>query len=201
MSRPCPAGLDDATHGVVGEAPVERLDQGGGGEVADPTPRHHGGLAETDEQVALAGARGTHEDDVLGAADTAEGGEVVERGPWHGRLGEREVLEGAGHREARGPPAGGLVRGISRGDLGLHERPQQLVGRPALDLGGREHFGREATDRGEFEALEPGLEIRLQRRLTCRKACPFAFRDERRGSLLDSIPQLSKLSSIGKSSR
>ena len=43
--------LDDPAHGVVGETPVEGLDEGRGGEVADPPAGHHRGLPEAEEQV------------------------------------------------------------------------------------------------------------------------------------------------------
>jgi hypothetical protein len=51
-------GLDDPSDGVVGEAAVEGLDELSGGEVADPVTGVDGGVAERDEQVALAGAGG-----------------------------------------------------------------------------------------------------------------------------------------------
>jgi hypothetical protein len=53
-------GVDDLPDAVVGQAAVEGLDQLGPGEVADPVPRGHGGDAERDEQVALAGPGRPH---------------------------------------------------------------------------------------------------------------------------------------------
>jgi hypothetical protein len=83
MSRPTLFG---------GEAPVERLHERGGGEVADPDTRLDRGMAETDERVALAGARGTDEDEVLGGPDPLQAGEVVERRPRDRRLADVEHL-------------------------------------------------------------------------------------------------------------
>jgi hypothetical protein len=51
-------GLDDAADGVVGQPAVERLDELGGGEVADPVAGLDGRDAERDEAVGLAGADG-----------------------------------------------------------------------------------------------------------------------------------------------
>ena len=73
-------GVDDPSAAVVGQAPVEGLDQLGGGEVADPVPGLHGGDAERDEQVALAGARRSDQAKVLPGGDPFQAGEVVEGG-------------------------------------------------------------------------------------------------------------------------
>ena len=61
-------GVDDLADGVVGQAAVEGLDEVGGGEVADPVPGVDGGEAERDEEVALAGAGGSDEAQVLPGA-------------------------------------------------------------------------------------------------------------------------------------
>ena len=68
MTRSLRSGFDDAADGVVGEAAVEGLDELGGGEVADPVAGVDGGVAEGDEEVALAGAGGADEAHVLRAA-------------------------------------------------------------------------------------------------------------------------------------
>ena len=60
-------GVDDPADGVVGQAAVEGLDELGGGEVADPVPGVDGGVAEGDEQVALAGAGRPDQAQVLSA--------------------------------------------------------------------------------------------------------------------------------------
>ena len=73
-------GVDDLADGVVGQAAVEGLDEVGGGEVADPVSGVDGGEAERDEQVALAGAGGSDQAEVLRGADPFQGGEVVEGG-------------------------------------------------------------------------------------------------------------------------
>ncbi len=125
------------------DAPVQggRRESGPGlegrrGQGSGPSTRIHGGLAGAQVDGDGAGARGAHEHDVLGGLDPVERGEVLEGGPGHRGLGEDEVLEPAGHREARGLASSGLVGGITSRDLGLDERAQQLLGCPALDLRG-----------------------------------------------------------------
>ena len=61
--------LDDAAHRVVGEAPVERLLEVGGAEVAHPDADLDRGLPERHEKMALAGAGGTDEHHVLTCPD------------------------------------------------------------------------------------------------------------------------------------
>ncbi len=87
---------------------------------------------------------------------------MVEGRPRHRGLAEVEVLEPAGHREARGLAPGGLVGGITRGDLGLDERAQQFLGWPALDLGRLQDLGGHPPHRGELQALEAGFEVRAR---------------------------------------
>jgi hypothetical protein len=51
-------GVNDASDAVVGQSPVEGLDEFGGGQVADPVSGVDGGVAEGEQQVRLAGSRG-----------------------------------------------------------------------------------------------------------------------------------------------
>src|SRR3990172_4687790 len=126
--------LDDLPHRVVGQAAIERLDEGHRGEVADAQPRVDGRLAEGDQGVALAGPGRAHEDDVLAGPDPLEPGEVAERRLPDRALGDLELVERLGDREPGRPTPGGLVGGIAGGDLRLDERAQELLGRPALAL-------------------------------------------------------------------
>ena len=61
--------LDDAADGVVGQGPVEGLDELGGGEVPDPVPGLDGGDPEPDQDVRFARAGRPDEAGVLLAAD------------------------------------------------------------------------------------------------------------------------------------
>ena len=70
--------FDDSPDAVVGEAAVEGLDELGGGEVADPPAGVDRGVADGDEQVALAGPGRPDETQVLPRGDPFEAGEVVE---------------------------------------------------------------------------------------------------------------------------
>ncbi len=54
-------GFDGFADGVVGDGAVEVLDEFDGGEVADLVAGGHGGGAEADEVVGLAGAGGPDE--------------------------------------------------------------------------------------------------------------------------------------------
>ena len=85
--------LDEPPDAVVGEAAVERLGEAGRREVADPEAGLDRGMPEGDEEVALAGARRSHEDQVLPGPDPLERGEVVEGRPGDGALGDRELVE------------------------------------------------------------------------------------------------------------
>ena len=59
-------------------------------------------------------------------------GEVVERGPRAPRTPRATKSSSVVvDREARGPATGGLVGGVTGGDLGLDERAQQLLGWPS----------------------------------------------------------------------
>jgi hypothetical protein len=75
-------GIYHPPDGVVGQAAVKNLGELGGGEVADFVPGLHGGDAERDEQVALAGAGRTDWAEVLAGADPFQGGhDQVHSGP------------------------------------------------------------------------------------------------------------------------
>ena len=157
-------------------AAVEGLDELGGGEVADPVPGLDGGVAEGDEEVALAGAGGADQADVLRGADPFEDGEVVER-RWRDRgRGDVELVEGLGDRERGVPQPGAGVGLVAGGDLGLDQGAQELLGGPPLGLGGDQQLGGEAAHRGQLQPLQPAFEVGGQRRrcgavtavLTCR---------------------------------
>ena len=95
--------VDDPADGVVGQRPVEGLDELGGGEVADPVPGVDGGDAEGDQDVALAGAGRADQADVLGGPDPLERGQVVEGGRRDRGGGDVELVEASWRP---GTPAG-----------------------------------------------------------------------------------------------
>src|SRR5690606_5212684 len=155
--------LDEPPDAVVGESAIEGLDERRGGEVADPEAGPDRGLAEPEQDMALAGAGRADEDDVLARPDPLQRREVVERRARDRGLGDGELVERLGDREAGGPAAGPLVRLVAGGDLGLDERTEELVRRPALGSGRHEQLWRELADRAELEPLESGGEVGRQR--------------------------------------
>lgn len=80
--------VDDADDRVVGEAPVEGLAEVGGTDVANAMAGLHGGVAELDQQVRLAGPGRADQAEVLLGANPLEAGQVVE-----GRLRDRRGPE------------------------------------------------------------------------------------------------------------
>lgn len=114
-------GVDGLADGVVGESAVEGLDDVGGGEVPDPVPVGDRGVAERDEQMALAGAGGSDEAEVLRGADPLERGEVVEGRGWDRGAGDVEPVEGLGDREPRGAQSGAGVGLVAGSDFGFDE--------------------------------------------------------------------------------
>jgi hypothetical protein len=119
-------------------------------------------VAEGEEEVALAGAGGADEAEVLRGPDPFERREVVE-----GRLGDRgetevELLEGLGDRETRGAQAHACVGVVSGGDLGVDEDPEDLFGLPTLRACGLQDLGGDRSDLGQLETLEPGDQISVE---------------------------------------
>src|SRR5262249_56588810 len=84
-------GVDDAADGVVGHATVELFDEFGGGQVAHLVPGGDGGVAERDEQVALAGAGGPDQTKIVGLGDPFEAGGGGEGGVGRRRRGGPET--------------------------------------------------------------------------------------------------------------
>ena len=70
-----------------------------------------------------------------------------------------ELLERLAHREPGRPQPCPGVRGIAGAELRLEQGAQQLVGCPALDLGGDEDLGRQPPDRGQLQPAQGGLEV------------------------------------------
>src|SRR5919106_1651784 len=168
--------LDDAADTVVGQAAVERLDELGGGEVADPEAGVDRGVAESYEDVALASAGRADQADVLGGAEPLQGCQVVERRAWDRRRGDVEGLEGLGDREGGGLEPGAGVGRVAGRDLGVDERAEQLLRRPPLRLGGDEQFGGELAHGRELEPPQPRGQVRRQRRSVALTRVPRARR-------------------------
>ena len=160
-------GVDDPADGVVGQAAVEGLDEVGGGEVADPVAGVDGGDPECDEHVGLAGARRARS----GTRSRRHGSIPGWRGSrtWPAGIEEAahvELVEGLGHREPGRPASGAGVGGVAGGDLGLDQGAQQLLGGPALGLGGDQQLGGElGASRPASAGVSPVVEVRGQRRV------------------------------------
>ena len=120
-------------------------------------------MAEGDQQVALAGARRSDQTEVLRGPDPLETREVVEASlvaPT--RLAHVELLEGLGDRESAAVEPSGRVARVARGDLGFEQRAQELLGTPALGLGGDQQLRREVTNRRESKTSQSGVEVGRQ---------------------------------------
>ena len=86
---------------------------------------------------------------------------------WDGGGGDVELVEGLGDRERGLPHPGADVGGVAGGDLGLDQGAQELLGGPALGLGGDQQLGGELAHRGQFQPPQPGGQVGGQRR--CRR--------------------------------
>ena len=78
--------------------------------------------------------------------------------------GEVELVEGLGDRERGGLEPGAGVGGVAGGDLGLDQGAQELLGGPALGLGGEQQLGGEAAHRGQLQPAQPVVQVGRQRR-------------------------------------
>ena len=121
-------------------------------------------MPEPDQGVGLAGAGGPDDRQVLLCAYPFQAGQVVE----HLAAGSRRRRRRTTSRVLVTGNAGGLesvddVGGIPGGQLGFDQGAQHLFGGPALGLGGEQHFGCGAADRGQFQPAQPGVEIGGQR--------------------------------------
>jgi hypothetical protein len=151
--------FDGSSDGVVGDGAPEVFDELDGGEVADPVAGGDGGLAEPDQVVGFAGSGGADETEVVGPGDPVERDEVVVTRCGDGGLVEVELVEGLVDGEPCCGPAGAAVRVVAGGDLEIDEDAQGLFGRPTLCLGGEQHVGGLAADRGQLQSFQPGLEV------------------------------------------
>jgi len=133
-------GFDDLPDAVVREAVVEGLDELGGGEVPDPQALFDGGVPEGDQGVALAGPGWPDQGQILPRADPLQRGEVGPGRRADAARGEVELIDRLGGREAGLFAAQPGVAGVAGGDLDLDQRPQQLLGGPALGLRGDEQL-------------------------------------------------------------
>jgi hypothetical protein len=138
--------VDDPAHGVVGEAAVERLDQIGGGEVADTMTGLDGGVAEAEQQMRLAGAGRPDQAQILLGPDPLQAGQIVEGGlRYRGGL-DLELLQALAQREAGELEAAMEVGLVASRDLRFDESAQELIGCPALGLGGLADLGRDGSN-------------------------------------------------------
>lgn len=96
---------------------------------------------------------------VLLSCDPFERSDVVEGRLRHRRLRDLEVIEALGDRKSGRLEAVAEVGLVARRDLSLDEGTQDLLGRPALRLGGVQNLGRELAERPQLEALECLREI------------------------------------------
>lgn len=158
------ARLNDPPDAVVGESPVHRLDELDRAEVAHPQPRLDRGVAERDEQMALAGAGRADEHEVLLGPDPLQRRQVLEGRPGHRGLGDLELGEGLAHGEGGARQARALVGLIPRAHLRLDERAQELLRRPALDLRDLQDLRRHLAYGPQLEPFERLLEIRREGR-------------------------------------
>src|SRR6516164_2098286 len=98
---------------------LERHDQIGGGGEAHLVAVLGGQVAECDRQVRLADTGWTEEDDVLGALDKGQAGELVNLGArYAGREGEVEAVERLDRRKAGDPSKHLAGSGAARSTLG-----------------------------------------------------------------------------------
>jgi stage V sporulation protein SpoVS len=116
--------------GLQAGHPVGRRGEG------HPVPRLAGLDAERDGQVGLARARGPEEADVGRLGDPGEPGQVLhQRSLGRGLGGPVEVLERLQGWEARGADPLARPRGVAGEHLGLQQRLQEALVRPALGAG------------------------------------------------------------------
>ena len=113
---------DDAGELFVVGGLDEFVDQGGGGDVADPAAGLGGGGAQPDEQVGLAGAGVPEQHHRFAGVDPGAGGEVREGGRGQRRVGVQVEV---------GQPLGA-------GELGLVDPPDAASGVAVVALGGED---------------------------------------------------------------
>ena len=118
-------------------------------------------------------SRRSDQTQILLGGDPLEADQVVEGGSGDRRRVHVELVERLGHRERRALQAGPGVRCVTRGDLGLDQRAQELLGLPALGLGHHQQFGRQTAHGAEAESPQPCFEVR---------------RESGRGRAHDSVP-------------
>lgn len=73
-------------------------------------------------------ASGANQDEVFPGADPFQGDEVIEGGLGHRRQRELEVVQRLAYRKGRQLETVALVGGITRRNLGLHQRAQNSSG-------------------------------------------------------------------------
>ena len=121
-----------------------------------------GGDAERHQDMAFSGAGGPDQGGVLRGPDPFQAGEVVEGWLRDRRACDVELVEGLDHGEGGLPHAGAGVGFVAGGDLGFDQGAQELLGVPALRLGGDQQFWGEAAHRGHLQPFQPVVEVRGQ---------------------------------------
>jgi len=157
-------GVDDFADGVVGQPPVEGVDEVGGGQVAHLVAGVDRRRSEREQQMRLPGPGGADQTHVLRRTDPFQRGEIVKRGLGHRRDGQVVVIEGLGDREPGLAAAGGGVGGVPAGDLGLDQGPEELLGAPPLRLRGDQQLGCESAHRSHLQPFQSVVEVRGQHR-------------------------------------
>src|SRR5450830_520908 len=127
--------VDDSSHGVVGQAAVEGLDEVSGDEVASPQSSCDRGKAESQEQMGLPRSGRPDQAEVLPGAHPLQAGQIVEGGPGDGGESQVEPFQGLAHGKGGFFQPTGSVGLVPGSDLGLYQGPQQLLGGPSLGYG------------------------------------------------------------------
>ena len=119
-------------------------------------------VAERDEQVTLAGARRSHQTEILLSGDPLQAREVVKRGAGNRAGRHVELLEGLGDREVSQLESLRSVARVARRDLGFEQRAQEILGAPALGLGRDEQLRREFTHCLQSQPSQRRVEVARQ---------------------------------------
>jgi hypothetical protein len=135
-----------------------------GGEVAYLVAGVDGGVAEPDQDVALAGARRTDDRQIVLGTNPFQAGQVVDSGLRDRGGSDIKTVDAFGDGERGGFEPVGFVGRIAGGDLGLDQGAQHFLGGPALCLGGQQDLGGTAAHRRQLEPPDPSVQIGGKRR-------------------------------------
>src|SRR5207302_3274879 len=133
------------------------------------------GGSERLAEVGLAGAAGSADGQVLGAADPLQGHQPLLGGGRDGGVLPTPAVEGLARGEAGRPAAHAAGGEVATGDLLEEEHPEDLGRVPALGAGGGADLRRGAAHVGPAHAPEEDVELRRQRRSLGRLHLPNSF--------------------------